>query len=232
MKIKAIKIDSSNSNVLSRLKIIENENQKYYYFLTDTYYESVKKNKDINNNDLILLAAPSEKPKAFPSKVQNLNKLQRGDICLFVDRNLNMESLLVLVWEVDINRGTFFGYPVTDQLHLASEKSRIYKSNTGLPFGWDFAVLFEFPGDYEYSNIDSKGYFGNIYQDLDESKYEKGKKININGDAREIERANVFRLVKYYSSEDPIEIKKSIEINNIINERLTNSSELLNKNNE
>jgi len=224
--IKAILLDK-DVDVFSTFKDYENNSvQRFYKYFTEKTVEELSKQVNINNLDLILMSSPVENFKKFPEKNKNIETIKKGDLLLFSDPDENMSPLLVMVWEVMKDSNTFYGFPVIENIDLATKSSVIFENNTGLPIGWDFVVLFEFGEEYDFSIIDENGYFGMIQSSFDFLNIKKGHSLIENFDLREYELISIQNLTKFYASLESNIVRTEISPNNVMKEDIQEIREL------
>ena len=203
---------------ISQWKKIENENtdvKLVKYYTTETL-SNFSNNISINNIHLSLLSTPTETLEKLPEEKKDISKLTKGDLILLSDTDNQELPLLVMVWEVNVAMNTFYGYPVVENVDLATESSEIRIYNEGLPIGWDFAILYEFGEEYDFSSIDEEGYFGAISLNQEKEDFRKGRPLAENFDYREYELITLHNLTKYYASLSPNSSRKNISPNPII----------------
>ena len=204
-------------------KRLQDRVTKYY---TKSTISELSNQVNINNLELSFISSPVENLKKFPENTKKIDNIKKGDIFLLSDKNENMPPLLVMVWKVMKDTNTFYGFPVVDNLDLATKSSVIYENNTGLPSGWDFAVLFDFGEEYDFSIIDENGYFGMIESSFDLNNDKKGYSLLENFDYRENELISIQNLTKFYGSLVQQIEKNEIFPNSILKAGFENISEL------
>lgn len=223
---KAILLDE-NVDIFSTFKKFEiNGVERFYKYFTEKTIKELSKQVNINNLDLIMMSSPVENFKKFPEKNKNIETIKKGDLLLFTDPDENMSPLLVMVWEVMTESSTFYGFPVIENIDLATNSSVIFKNNTGLPIGWDFVVLFEFGEEYDFSIIDENGYFGMIQSSFDFINIKKGHSLIENFDYRENELISIQNLTKFYASLEGSIERTEISPNNVMKEDIQEIKEL------